>query len=230
MNADFSKNKIAGVRCRGICYRYGDRYALYEVDVDISAGAVCVLAGPNGSGKTTLLDILSMAKKPQSGIVSAYDDSGADMNASEFRSMAAALGHEPLSYSELTPRENAFLFLKMWGHKDPDALATKALESMGMDPCEKNPVGRLSEGEQKRVALAIILGLQGRALFLDEPFSGLDSKSRERLLSALSVKSSDSLVVLSTHDKEVIAELGKQLVAMDGGRVIPVQHSKPTDR
>ncbi len=226
MHADFTKNTIARVMGRGICYRYGDRYALYEVDIDISTGAVCVLAGPNGSGKTTLLDILSMAKKPQTGTLVATDEKGGELSSARFRSMTTALGHELLSYPELNPLENAFLFLKMWGHGHPDSLAAETLESMGMDPCEKNPVGRLSEGERRRVDLAIILGLQGRALFLDEPFSGLDASSRERLLAFLRSRSNKSLVVLSTHDKEVIKTLGDQLIVMDGGRVASAHSSE----
>ena len=211
---------ISAVEARGVTYRYGDRYALYEVDVSLGAGAPCVILGPNGSGKSTLIDVLSMARRPERGQLLFYDDRRDLVEPRHRGRLTAMLGHEPISHLRLTPRENVTLFFRLWAKKTATPLSTavtEALETLGLDPWDPRPVGDLSLGSRRRVDLAVVLSLDTPFLLLDEPFAPLDPQSRRLLAHHLRKKSRGHVVAVSTHDESLLPLLSTQAQGEETG-------------
>ena len=229
---------ISSVEAHGVSYRYGERYALYKVDVALEPGAPCVILGPNGSGKTTLIEVLSMALRPERGQLVFYDERRQVVEPRRRRPLTTVLGHEPLCHGELTPRENVSLFLRLWGTKGASPkspMVTEALKNLGLDPWDPRPVSELSQGTRRRVDLAVVLSLDTPVLLLDEPFAALDPKSRQNLAERLRRKSRRHIVALSTHDETLLELLDTdekrdirevlaveiQALRLDAGQVVP---------
>jgi heme exporter protein A len=208
------------VAARGITRRFGATTALDGIDFDVHAGEPVALFGINGAGKTTLLRIVSGGLRPDGGSVTI---DGADLRSSpaSLRGRIGFLSHQTLLYDDLTARENLEFFARLHGVADPGRRASAMLDEVGLADRGDEPVRGFSRGMQQRVALARALLHEPVLLLLDEPSSGLDARSSNRLRAALRETAARGVTwLIATHDVDEGLALCPRWMALDRGRVI----------
>jgi heme exporter protein A len=198
---------------------FGRRKALSQVNFTCAAGEIVGLLGPNGAGKSTLLNILATLLSPSKGSVT-YGDRTAEQGGVAVRASIGMLGHDLFLYPELTARENLEFFAGLYALKQPAASADAALERAGLAHRASDPVSSFSRGMRQRVALERALIHEPRLLLLDEPFTGLDESSADRLLNRLrSLREEGTIVVLATHDLDLAEGLFDRAIFLRDGRM-----------
>ena len=205
----------------GVIRRYGERLALNGVSVAVPAGQTLGVFGSNGAGKTTLLRVLATLLRPHGGTARVLDGE-LPGEAWKVRGRIGLLGHEPLLYRDLTPRENLDFHARLHGvraERVGEVLAAVAMERRGDEP-----VRNLSRGMVQRIAAARAVLHDPAVLLLDEPRANLDPAAA-KLLEPLIGRESGRTRVLVTHDvdgglaeSDVVLGLrrGKQLIAGSG--------------
>lgn len=212
---------------RGLVCDYGATRALDGVDVSARGGETLAVFGPNGAGKTTLLKVLGGERTPDRGRVlfGGTPVSGAGY---EWRAQNGLVSHRTGLYPRLTVLENLRFFAGLRGlASDRDALAS-ALSRVGAEDTGDMQVRMLSRGQRQRAALARLLLHDPRAVFLDEPFTGLDPAgvaSLEAVLRDLARRG--RIVVLTTHDVARGLALAERFVVLRGGRVAQAGAADP---
>ncbi len=195
---------------------FGATPALRGVSCAFEAGSITSLEGPNGAGKSTLLAILGTALRATSGSV-VYQPFGSDVEA--VRAHVGWLAHEAHCYGDLSGRENVALAARLRGHDD-DACVDAACQRAGAEPFADRRVGALSRGQKQRVSLARAIVHRPSVLLLDEPTTGLDAMSVERLERVVSEESeAGAIVVLVTHDAGLADRVGARRVRLERGRI-----------
>ncbi|HTZ09918.1 MAG TPA: heme ABC exporter ATP-binding protein CcmA [Acidimicrobiales bacterium] len=197
--------------------------ALAGVDLEVDAGETVVLEGPNGAGKTTLLRLCA-GLLPLSGgeaVVLGCDLAGGDR--SGLRRRVGMLGHHANLYDDLTVAENVRFALRAAGRPAADAdEAMTRLELVGR--LRRTAVGRLSAGQRRRVALAVVVARRPELWLLDEPHAGLDRGGRALLGAAVTeAAAAGATVVLASHEPEESLPLADRVVTLAGGRVTGVR-------
>ena len=200
----------------------GSIHALQDVTFSVPAGSVCALLGHNGAGKTTAIKILSTLLRPTSGtaIVAGYDvvDQPAQVRANiSVAGQGNAL--DPL----LTGRENLVLFGRLRGlpRRQAKARADELIKQFDMVDAADRQVTSYSGGMWRRVDLACSLVVPSKVLFLDEPTTGLDPRSRRHVWALVSsLAQHDVAVLLTTQYLEEADVLSDSIVVIDHGRVI----------
>jgi len=192
--------------------------ALSGVDLSVEPGEVVVVVGANGAGKTSLLRVCAGLLPVTSGTAVVL---GCDLrqDATAVRRQVGLLGHAAPLYDELNPVENVRFAVKAAGL--PVDRADPALERLGLvGRLRKTPVGRLSAGQRRRVALAALVARAPELWLLDEPHAGLDSAARD-LLAALVAETTaqGAAVLLSSHEPDLAVPLADRVVTLAGGRV-----------
>ncbi len=188
------------LQLEGLARHYGEREALSDVSLSLSAGQTLVVFGPNGAGKTTLLRVLATLLRPHAGDVRVLGSSLPD-DAWAVRGRVGLLGHEPLLFRELTARENLRCHARLHGvgaDRVEELLATVALSERADEPLKT-----LSRGMVQRAAVARATLHDPELLLLDEPRANLDpaaSELVEPLIGAGSGPSGLRTRVISSHD------------------------------
>lgn len=181
------------------CMR-GGRMLFSGIDVEVGAGEALRVDGGNGSGKTSLLRLLCGLSAPTLGTVQWR---GQDLRSvrEEFHRELLYIGHANALKDELTAADNLLLGARLAGRRADRADAEAALDRIGLLRQARLPVGRLSQGQRRRVALARLhLPEVPRLLVLDEPFTALDSVAVQRLEAVLSQHvSTGGSLVYTTH-------------------------------
>lgn len=185
---------------RGLARRFGRRWVLRGVDLDVAAGEIVALTGRNGSGKTTLLRVCATALRPTRGTVHVF---GSDTvrDGGRVRERIGLLGHAAGLYDDLTARENLAFGQRMAGEPaDPDRLLA-ALEDVGLGAETDERVRGFSAGMRRRLALARLLLRPPRLLLLDEPYASFDTDGIARVNRfARDVAAAGGAVLVATHD------------------------------
>jgi ABC-2 type transport system ATP-binding protein len=210
------------IETSGLCKRYGDVRALDGVDLRAEKGTVLGLLGPNGAGKTTAVRILTTLLKPDGG--SARVD-GLDVvkDAGELRERIGLAGQYAAVDESLTGRENLELFGRLYGMKKSEARqrANQLLERFDLEGAGGRMVSTYSGGMRRRLDLAGALVARPPVLFLDEPTTGLDPRSRLGLWQTIEDRvSQGATVLLTTQYLDEADRLADQIAVIDHGRVI----------
>jgi heme ABC exporter ATP-binding subunit CcmA len=199
---------------------FGRRRAVSHVTFHVARGQILGLLGPNGAGKSTLLSLLATLLRPSSGTIRFGTRSVADADDS-LRARIGVLGHDLFLYPELTAHENLAFFAGMYGSRDADAVARRALERAGLADRGDEVVSSFSRGMRQRVALERALIHGPRLVLLDEPFTGLDDASAAALVGRLKgLREEGVIVVLATHDLDLADGLLDEAVFLRDGRVV----------
>ena len=196
----------AALEARGLVKEYDGRTALRGVGLSVRPGELLAVIGPNGAGKTTLLSILAGVSRADLGEVSLPGGT------------VGWVPQQAALYRRLTVEENLLLFARLEGHRDPHASADQMLELAGLSARRREPVARLSGGNQQRVNIAIGLLSRPVALLLDEPSVGLDPRQRARLWEFVgTLAGGGTTVIFSTHDIQEAERYGRRLLVLADG-------------
>jgi len=207
------------VTARGLVKVYGPTRALAGVDLTLEQGRVTVLEGPNGSGKSTLLGLLALLTRPTRGTI-LYGKHDAEHASAALRSRIGVLAHAAMIYPDLSGRESLRLFAALHGMSRVEARIGELLERFEIGAFVDRPARTYSRGQLQRVALARALLHAPRLLLLDEPSTGLDVASVDRLARAVEVeREAGSIIVLVTHDEPLAERLADVRVRLDRGRL-----------
>jgi heme exporter protein A len=203
----------------GVERRFGERVALSDVSVHVDERQTLVVFGPNGAGKTTLLRVLAGLLRPHAGQARVL---GAELpkEAWQLRGKIGLLGHEPLLYRDLTPRENLRFQARL--HGVAAIRIDEVLTAVGMTDRADDPVSELSRGMVQRVAAARAVLHDPPLLLLDEPWAGLDPGAVELLDPVIGPASGKTRVVV-THDISRGNAEADVTIGLKAGRAVPVE-------
>ena len=190
----------------GLRRDFGDRTALDGIDLRIDPGESVAVLGPNGSGKSTLLRILAGLLRPSGGEVSVL---GCDLpkETHRLRGRVGYLGHEPLLYRDLSPRENLELAAALHGigTEAAEPRIDVLLDSVGMTGRAGDRVAELSAGMRQRIDICRAVLHEPELLLLDEPDAHLDPEARRRIAPLIASGNGRTRVVVS-HDRGAATE------------------------
>lgn len=178
----FNGQSDRAINVIGIGKRFGARWVLRGVSLEVQRGEAVALLGPNGSGKSTVLRILGTLLNPNAGSGSI---NGLDIvrDASAVRGQVGYLAHTPGLYDDLTARENLRFAADMLGLQYMEA--DSSLERVGLAHVAGDRVRGFSAGMQRRLALARLILRNPQVLLLDEPYSNLDTDGVELMNSVI---------------------------------------------
>ena len=214
---DFERLTVAGVS-----RHYGRQRALSRVSLNVRAGEIIGLLGPNGAGKSTLLGVLATLIAPSRGRV-LYGDLPARELGAALRRRLGYLSHELQLYPELTAGENLEFFARLYGDTRPADRVSAALEQARLAERGGDRVGGFSRGMRQRLALERALLHEPRLVLLDEPFTGLDERSVGDFVARLrGLRAAGCMVLLATHDLDVVDGLLDRAVVLRAGRTVPL--------
>ena len=206
----------------GIKKSFGSVAALRDVSFEVERGEVLGLLGPNGAGKTTTVNILSTLIKPDSGraLIAGHDVVGDP--AGVRRSLMLTGQHVALD-ELLTGRENLLMFGRLQGLKKKAAKqrAVELLEQFDLVHAGDRPVGTYSGGMKRRIDIACGLVVRPEVVFLDEPTTGLDPRSRQAIWELVTdFKEAGIATLLTTQYLEEADLLSDRIIVIDRGTVI----------
>jgi len=212
----------AAVHAEGLVKHFGEVKALDGIDLTVPRGQVVGLLGPNGAGKTTTVRILSTLLQPTSGTASV---AGFDVvkHPDDVRRAIGLTGQYAAVDEYLTGRENLRMFGDLY-HLSPTYVKERSaelLEWFDLTEAADRPAKTYSGGMRRRLDLAASLVAQPSILFLDEPTTGLDPRSRLGLWDVItSLVAQGTTVLLTTQYLEEADQLAHDIVVIDHGRVI----------
>src|SRR5215471_15818594 len=210
------------IEAENVAKRFGPTRALAGVDLTVEQGTVLALLGPNGAGKTTLVRILTTLLRPDSGRASV---AGFDVvaDADRLRSVIGLAGQYAAVDELLTGRENLEL-VGLWYHLDRDEYKRRAqhvLDRFSLQEAGDRLVKTYSGGMRRRLDIGASLIAQPAVLFLDEPTTGLDPRTRNDLWVFIEeLVAAGTTVLLTTQYMEEAERLADRIVVVDTGRVI----------
>jgi len=210
------------VCARGLVKRYGEVTALDGLDLDVPAGTVLGLLGPNGAGKTTAVSILTTLVHPDAGTATV---AGVDVVADprRVRSRIGLSGQYAAVDEHLTAAENLEMIGRLYGmpRREARRRGLELLEQFRLLDAAHRPLKTFSGGMRRRTDLAGALVADPPVLFLDEPTTGLDPRSRGELWDAIRDRvAGGTTVLLTTQYLEEADQLADDIVVIDHGRAI----------
>ncbi|MFC9000187.1 ATP-binding cassette domain-containing protein [Streptomyces rochei] len=207
------------VLSEGLEKRFGEVRALRGLDLAVAEGTVCGLLGPNGAGKTTAVRLLTTLLRPDAGSARV---AGHDLvrEAAAVRRRIGVTGQYASVDGDLTGRQNLRLFARLHRLRDASARADELLDRFGLTEAADRPASTFSGGMRRRLDLAASMVRRPEVLFLDEPTTGLDPASRNRIWDAVrALKEEGTTVLLTTQYLEEADRLADDIALVDRGRV-----------
>ncbi len=201
---------------------YGDKVVLDDVTLSVNEGTVTALLGPNGAGKTTAIHILSTLLKPDGGTAFV---NGCDIIRDQdgVRAAIGLTGQFSAVDNFLTGEENLLLMarLRHLGAARSKARVAELLEQFDLVEAARKPLATYSGGMRRRLDLAMTLVSTPRVIFLDEPTTGLDPRSRHTMWDIVrGLVAEGTTVLLTTQYLDEADELANRIAVLDGGRIV----------
>ncbi len=217
-----ARSSASAVRVEGVTKRFGATVALAGVDLDVAKGTVFGLLGPNGAGKTTLVRVLATLLTPDAGRAQVF---GRDVvhEATAVRELLGLTGQFAAVDEILTGRENLQMFGRLFDLSGAEARrrTDELLERFELADAADRPARTYSGGMRRRLDLASSLLTRPRILFLDEPTTGLDPRSRNEIWAIVrELVREGTTLLLTTQYLEEADQLADRIAVIDHGRVI----------
>ncbi|MFE3795352.1 ATP-binding cassette domain-containing protein [Nocardia tengchongensis] len=210
------------IAASGLRKAYGDKTILDGIDLNIGSGTIFSLLGPNGAGKTTMVNVLTTLLKADGGTarVAGYDI------ASQTRAVRAAIGVTGQFAAVddlLTGEENLRLMAdlhRLRGNESKRVVAA-LLDRFELTESARKPASTYSGGMRRKLDLAMTLVTKPDIVFLDEPTTGLDPRSRRTMWDIVRELTSDGVTIfLTTQYLEEADQLADRIAVLDGGRIV----------
>jgi ABC-2 type transport system ATP-binding protein len=210
------------IETQGLVKTFGETRALSDMNLTVRGGSVYGLLGPNGAGKTTAIRVLATLLKPSAGTARVL---GLDVvrHAGEVRQKVSLTGQYASVDEDLTGHENLVLVSRLLGMTWGDARqrANELLTAFGLTEAASRQVRTFSGGMRRRIDIAASLVTRPELLFLDEPTTGLDPRSRNQVWDLVRQIAADgTTVLLTTQYLEEADRLAERMAVIDHGRVI----------
>jgi len=210
------------IEAEGLVKTFGDNRAVDGVDLEVATGTVYGVLGPNGAGKTTTIRMLATLLRPDAGRASVF---GHDVAREPFvvRQLIGVTGQYASVDETLSATENLLLFCRLNGLKG--AAATRRtrdlLEEFSLTDAAARPLKNFSGGMRRRLDLAASLIAQPPLLFLDEPTTGLDPRTRAQMWDTIRrLVATGSTVLLTTQYLDEADQLADRIAVIDRGHVV----------
>ncbi|MGP3924147.1 ATP-binding cassette domain-containing protein [Streptomyces sp. 8N616] len=220
----YDKNSGGGnaVEVRGLVKHFGETRAVDGVDLDVKEGTVLGVLGPNGAGKTTLVRCLSTLLVPDAGTatVAGYD---VVKQPRQLRRTIGLTGQYASVDEKLSGWENLYMIGRLLDlpRRDARRRADEMLERFSLTEAAKRPASQYSGGMRRRLDLAASMIGQPAVLYLDEPTTGLDPRTRNEVWDEVKrMVAEGATVLLTTQYMEEAEQLASQLTVIDRGKVI----------
>jgi ABC-2 type transport system ATP-binding protein len=210
------------IQAEGLVKRFGSTVALNGLDLQVEEGSVFALLGPNGAGKTTAVRVFTTLLKPDAGRARV---AGLDVlrDADRLKANIGLAGQEAAIDEYLTGRENLEMIGRLYhlSVHDARARAAELLDQFDLRDAADRVAKTYSGGMRRRLDLAASLVALPPVLFLDEPTTGLDPRSRRQMWDVISsLADTGATVLLTTQYMEEADELAHRIAVVDAGRVI----------
>ena len=217
-----AEQMASAVEARGLVKVFGSNRAVDGIDLVVPTGCIYGVLGPNGAGKTTVINILATLLKADAGTAKIF---GHDVQheAQIVRQLIGVTGQSATVDEKLSATENLVIFGRLLGLSGSDARkkAAELLEEFGLTEAAKLTLEKLSGGMRRRLDLAASLIVQPPLIFLDEPTTGLDPRTRNQMWNTIRrLVSSGSTILLTTQYLDEADQLADRIVVIDHGRVI----------
>ncbi|MEV0615855.1 ATP-binding cassette domain-containing protein [Nonomuraea sp. NPDC050404] len=222
MNVIHSRAFTDAIHARGLTKSFGGTRVLAGIDLTVPTGSLLALLGPNGSGKTTTVRILTTLLAPDGGTATV---GGHDVTREgvAVRRVIGLTSQQATVDALLTGRENLELFAGLYhlGRRQARRRAEELLERFHLTDAANRLAGTYSGGMRRRLDLAASMVSEPPILFLDEPTTGLDPRSRADLWSVIrELLGSGTTILLTTQYLEEADQLADRVVVINGGRVV----------
>jgi ABC-2 type transport system ATP-binding protein len=210
------------VEAHGLVKVFGDNRAVDGVDLSVRTGSVYGVLGPNGAGKTTTIRMLATLLKPDGGEATVF---GHDIRREPqiVRQLIGVTGQYASVDETLSATENLMLFSRLNGLSRADARrkSSELLEEFGLAEAAKRPLKKFSGGMRRRLDLAASLISQPPLIFLDEPTTGLDPRTRSQMWDTIRrLVATGSTVLLTTQYLDEADQLADRIAVIDRGIVV----------
>ena len=204
----------------GLRKAYGDKVVLDGIDFDVAAGSVFSMLGPNGAGKTTTVNVLTTLIKADAGTVrvAGYD---VMTGTKEVRSVIGVTGQFAAVDELLSGQENLQLMADLKRVRSADRVVARLLERFDLAESAQKMVATYSGGMRRKLDLAMTLVGNPRIIFLDEPTTGLDPRSRRTMWEIVRELVADGTTIfLTTQYLEEADQLANRIAVLDQGRLV----------
>lgn len=210
------------VAASGLVKTFGDFRAVDGIDLEVHRGEVFGVLGPNGAGKTTMIRMLATLLPIDAGSASIF---GVDVasRAHEVRQLVGVTGQYASVDENLTARENLWLFARLQGlpSRRARASAEELLGSFALEEAADRPISQFSGGMRRRLDLAASLITRPPLIFLDEPTTGLDPRTRGQMWDTIrSLVADGCTVLLTTQYLDEADQLAGRIAVIDRGRTV----------
>ena len=207
------------LNAEGITRRFGHRNILKNVDMSLVAGQVVSVFGANGVGKTTLIKILSTLLPPTSGEIW-INGLEVKKHRDTVRRLVGVVVHEPLAYLDLSPYENLKFLGKLYDVGHLEERISHLLLDVGLNQFAREPMRNFSRGMIQRFMIAKALLHDPPILFLDEPFSGLDTSAVNLMIKRIELECQRNKgILLTTHNLEFGYHVGSHFQFLVNGSI-----------
>jgi ABC-2 type transport system ATP-binding protein len=213
---------VASVYARGLVKRFGELRAVDGIDLEVRQGEIFGVLGPNGAGKTTMLRMLATLLPIDAGEARVF---GVDVarEPHRIRQLVGVTGQYASVDEDLTATENLWLFGRLQGLRSGEARATALglLAQFGLEEAADRPISQFSGGMRRRLDLAASLITRPPLIFLDEPTTGLDPRTRGEMWDTIRGLVADGCtIMLTTQYLDEADQLADRVAVIDHGRKV----------
>lgn len=214
-------NGDCAVEAHGLMKNFGQNRAVDGVDLNVRAGTIYGLLGPNGAGKTTTIRMLATLLRPDAGSAYIFGHNVVK-EAHVVRQLIGVTGQYASVDESLSATENLVIFSRLLGlgRAESKRKAAELLEEFGLTEAARRPLKNFSGGMRRRLDLAASLIVQPPLIFLDEPTTGLDPRTRNQMWDTIRrLVKTGSTVLLTTQYLQEADELADRVAVIDRGIV-----------
>ena len=213
------------ISVKKLSHEFGTLSVLKNLNLEVEEGEFITIFGPNGAGKTTLMKIMSTLLTPSYGTVriNGFDTK---KEPADVRTQIGVISHDTYMYQELTAHENLEFYGKMYGltGHNLQLRISDIIKQVGLKYRANDRVGTFSRGMKQRISIARSVIHDPKILFLDEPYTGLDTHAAmtfERVLHGLK---SDTTKIMISHDIERGLKMADRVMILAKGKFLYSKH------